>query len=191
MRIRHGMCKLYSIIFLCEIVAKRERTVKLVTGAFSENAIFFVKDILSLSLPALRTGTWHYHWFHTLVVERGCLILSSDKRKTYQIYDIELRNDVRVLLVTDWKVKPLCTPSRIHVILQHQIISVRSCLKRIIQSLLTLNTANKLPDSKLELNSSSSSKDSINESLGYWSDRFIPSNSGICTDISNLFVSLK
>jgi hypothetical protein len=75
--------------------------------------------------------------------------------------------------------------------LQHQIISVRSCLKRIIQSLLTLNTANKLPDSKLEVNSSSSSKDSINESLGYWSDRFIPSNGGICTDISNLFVSLK
>jgi hypothetical protein len=95
------MCKLNSIIFLCEIVAKRERTVKLVTGAFSENAIFFVKDILSFSLPALRTGTRHYHWFHALVVERGCLILSSDKRKTYQIYDIELGNDVRVLLVTD------------------------------------------------------------------------------------------
>jgi hypothetical protein len=67
-----------------------------------------------------------------LVVERGCLILSSDKRKTYQIYDIKFCNDVRVLLVIDWKVKPLRTTSRIHVVLQHQIITVRSCLKRII-----------------------------------------------------------
>jgi hypothetical protein len=51
------MCKLNSIIFLCEIVAKRERTVKLVAGAFSNNAIFLIKNILSLSLPALCTGT--------------------------------------------------------------------------------------------------------------------------------------
>jgi hypothetical protein len=113
------MCKLNSIIFLREIVAKRERTIKLVTGAFPEYAIFLVKDILPLSLPALRTGTRHYHWLHTLVVERSCLILSSDKRKTYQIDDIELGNDVGVLLVTDRKVKPLRTSCRIHIILQH------------------------------------------------------------------------
>jgi hypothetical protein len=73
--------------------------------------------MLAFSLPGLGTGTGHDHGFHALIVERGCLILSSDKKETYQVNDVEFSHDVGILLIFDREVKPLSTSSGVHVIL--------------------------------------------------------------------------
>jgi hypothetical protein len=73
--------------------------------------------MLAFSLPGFATGTGHNHGFHALVVERGCLILSSDKKETYQVDDVEFGHDVAIFLVVDREVKPLGASSGVHVIL--------------------------------------------------------------------------
>lgn len=123
------MGKLYCIIFFRKIITERKRAIKLITCAFPRDTILLIKNMLALSFPSFSTGTGHNHWFHALVVEWCCFILNSDKRETYQVNYVKFSHDACVLFVIDWKVKPLSTSSSIQVILQHQIICERSCLK--------------------------------------------------------------